>query len=122
VKFKIDENLPVEVRELFRTAGHDALTVVDQQLGGCSDSDLAAVCNSEDRALVTADTDFANILAYPPGESGGFVVLRTNNQSKHATLAFIPRILAALALEPIGHRLWIVESDRIRVRGPEARQ
>jgi hypothetical protein len=30
MRFKIDENLPIEVAELLRTAGHDALTVFDE--------------------------------------------------------------------------------------------
>ena len=34
MKFKIDENLPREVAALLRDAGHDAMTVVDQGLGG----------------------------------------------------------------------------------------
>ncbi len=33
IAFKIDENLPIEVRELLRRGGFDALTVV--QTGGC---------------------------------------------------------------------------------------
>jgi Domain of unknown function (DUF5615) len=33
MRFKIDENLPIEVAELLRAAGHDALTVLDQNLG-----------------------------------------------------------------------------------------
>jgi predicted nuclease of predicted toxin-antitoxin system len=32
MRFKIDENLPVEVAELLRHAGHDALTMWDQHL------------------------------------------------------------------------------------------
>ncbi|WP_368730321.1 DUF5615 family PIN-like protein [Nitrosococcus oceani] len=34
MNFKIDENLPVEVAELLCEAGHDALTVDEQELRG----------------------------------------------------------------------------------------
>lgn len=34
MKFKIDENLPREVAELFRKAGYDAMTVHEQKLVG----------------------------------------------------------------------------------------
>jgi uncharacterized protein DUF5615 len=34
MKFKIDENLPIEAAALLREAGHDALTVHDQNLRG----------------------------------------------------------------------------------------
>jgi hypothetical protein len=32
--FKLDENLPAEATELFQAAGHDALSALDQALGG----------------------------------------------------------------------------------------
>jgi Domain of unknown function (DUF5615) len=44
--FKVDENLPVELAELLRAHGHDAMSVRDQNLGGravSGMSDLLAV-------------------------------------------------------------------------------
>jgi len=37
MRFKTDENLPIEVAELLRRHGHDALSVIDQQLAGHPD-------------------------------------------------------------------------------------
>ena len=34
VRFKLDENLPAEMAHLFSRAGHDAVTVLEQGLGG----------------------------------------------------------------------------------------
>ncbi|WP_246604644.1 DUF5615 family PIN-like protein [Chloracidobacterium aggregatum] len=65
--FKVDENLPVDIADLLRQAGYDAATVFEQRLEGSPDSSLAAVCQKEGRVLVTLDTDFADILAYPTG-------------------------------------------------------
>ena len=44
VRFKLDENLPVELASLLRRSGHDAATVLDQGLGGARDPELASVC------------------------------------------------------------------------------
>lgn len=63
---KLDENLPVDLAEVFREAGHDAVTVLDQHLVGARNSDLASVCRDEGRGIVTFDTDFADIRTYPP--------------------------------------------------------
>ena len=82
MKFKLDENLPSELASLFRTAGHDALSVLDQRLGGAPDERVAAVCRSEARVLVTLDLDFADIRTYPPMESAGIVILRLRHQDK----------------------------------------
>jgi predicted nuclease of predicted toxin-antitoxin system len=59
MKLEVDENLPVEIALSLREAGHDALTVLDQGLGGYADGHVADVCKRERRALVTLDTDFA---------------------------------------------------------------
>lgn len=51
-KFKVDENLPIEVTELLASGGHDALTVHDQKMVGVPDSELSQVCQRENRAIV----------------------------------------------------------------------
>ena len=55
MRFKIDENLPVEVAELLRRLGHDATTILEQHLGGSADPKVASVCQQERRILVTLD-------------------------------------------------------------------
>ena len=61
MQFKVDENLPIEAAELLRDAGHDAITVHDQQMVGQPDPRIATVCQSESRAIVTLDLDFSDI-------------------------------------------------------------
>jgi predicted nuclease of predicted toxin-antitoxin system len=76
MKFKVDENLPVEAAEELRQAGYDAVSVIDQNLSGDTDLTISTVCQHEARALATLDVDFADIRAYPPGQFAGLVVLR----------------------------------------------
>jgi predicted nuclease of predicted toxin-antitoxin system len=92
---------------------------LDQQLGGHPDSDIATVCIDESRVLLTLDTDFANILVYPPEQHAGIVLLRTQNQAKPTLIPLVQRLLDALATESPMGRLWIVEPDRIRIRGDD---
>jgi predicted nuclease of predicted toxin-antitoxin system len=92
VRFKVDENLPVEVVELLRQAGHDAATVLEQRLGGGTDSDVASLCQREGRTLVTLDLDFADIRAYPPAQYPGLVVLRLKQQDKPHVLDIVSRL------------------------------
>jgi hypothetical protein len=40
MKFKLDENLPVEASALLREAGYDALTVLDENIGGEPDEHI----------------------------------------------------------------------------------
>ena len=117
MRFKIDENLPVEVAELLRQAGHDAATVPEQHLGGSVDSKVAAVCQRESRALVTLDMDFADIRAYPPDEFSGLIVLRLRRQDKAYVLGILTRLLEMFARESLDGHLWIVEERQVRIRG-----
>ena len=71
MKFKIDENLPVEVAEQLQQANYDALTVYDQEVVGAIDESIAKVCLAEEGILVTLDLDFSDIRAYPPEEYPG---------------------------------------------------
>jgi predicted nuclease of predicted toxin-antitoxin system len=53
LKFKVDENLPMEIATLLAAAGHDAVSVLDQGLGGQPDTAIASVCQTEGRAILT---------------------------------------------------------------------
>jgi predicted nuclease of predicted toxin-antitoxin system len=114
--FKTDENLPLEVAVLLRGHGLDVATVLEQKLGGHPDADIAAVCRAEHRVLVTLDTDFANIDAYPPADHAGIVVLRLARQDKEHVLRVLASLVPHLVTADLVGRLWIVEETRIRER------
>jgi len=116
MRFKADENLPLEVAAFLRDHGHDALTVWDEGMRGEPDQHLAKVCQSERRALVTLDLGFADIRTYPPERFTGLIVLRLNQQSRRHVLAVLPRVLELLKTEPLEGRLWIVDKQSLRVR------
>jgi predicted nuclease of predicted toxin-antitoxin system len=116
MKFKIDENLPAEIKHLLNQAGHDALTVKDQGLTGNPDTNLAAVCLGEDRVFITADLDFSDIRAYPPEKYPGIMVIRSDRQDKPTMVELFRPVLDLLSKEQVNRRLWIIEKDRVRVR------
>ena len=116
MRFKLDENLPAEMASLFAQAGHNTATVLGQGMVGARDEVIASVCAVEKRALVTLDTDFANITSYPPSDYAGIVVFRVNDQSRDRLLEVGDRFLLSLGTESIAGQLWIIEDARIRVR------
>ena len=117
MRFKVDENLPIEVAEALRQAGHDAATVLEQRYGGSPDERLAALCQRENRALLTLDMDFADIRSYPPTEFPGLIVLRLRQQDKPYVLDVLARLIRLLDQEPLEQHLWIVDEKQIRIRG-----
>ena len=74
-------------------------------------------CSRERRALVTLDLDFSNILAYPPAQFAGIIVLRLADQAHLTVEAAVRRVLDLLRQEPVAGTLWIIEDHRIRIRG-----
>ncbi len=115
--FKLDENLPVEATTLLQAGGHNALSVLDQSLGGHSDTDIAAICRKEQRVLVTFDLGFADIRVYPPRDYSGIVVLRLGRQDKPHTLEIVEQLIPKFGDEPLENHLWIVSETSIRIRG-----
>ncbi len=116
IRIKVDENLPIEVARRLNDAGHDALSVLDQKMGGASDEEIAGVCRDEGRILITLDGGFSDIRAYPPKENPGFIVFRLRRMNKAHVLEMVGRVTEALGLEEINGRLWIVDESRIRIR------
>ena len=96
MKFKVDENLPAEVADLLRAAGHDAQTVPEENLTGVDDDVVCAVAQTEQRIVLTLDLDFADIREYPPEAGAGIIVLRLGNDEKDYVRNFMPRVLRLL--------------------------
>ncbi len=120
MRFKLDENLGTRARELFIAEGHEAQTVRDQRMGGCSDQRLYEVCCSEKRCLITLDLDFADVIRFSPAQTSGIVVIRLPRSPSFALLAeLVQHFLQKLEQIPVEKELWIVEPGRIRIHQSE---
>ena len=116
MRVKLDENLPLQLKSLFADSGHDIATVLDEGLGGATDSAVLRACIAEERALLTQDLDFADIRAYPPGKHSGIVVFRLASQTRNALLDVGAHLIETLAGSSPKGQLWIVEDSRVRIR------
>ena len=102
---------------MLNEAGHEASTVHEEGLGGAADKRIAERCRAEGRALITLDVGFADIRTYRPGEHSGIIVLRLMRQNKRKVLEVIGRLVEMAKSEELAGKLWVVEGDRVRIRG-----
>jgi predicted nuclease of predicted toxin-antitoxin system len=114
MKFKIDENLPVEAAQLLQGVGHDAVTVYDQNLRGEIDRRLREICAAEGRTLITFDLDFSDLRTYRG--TPGCILLRLHRQNREHVLRALQQAVPLLRTETLANRLWIVEEGRVRIR------
>jgi predicted nuclease of predicted toxin-antitoxin system len=116
VKFKVDENLGRREPRILQTAGHDAIGIRDQGLGGVADVRVLEACAAEERSLITLDRDFGNVLRFPPRNDHGIVILAMPDRARSEILATrIREFMDVLATHSLGRDLGIVEPGRVRI-------
>jgi predicted nuclease of predicted toxin-antitoxin system len=116
VKVKLDENLPAELLDDLRAAGHEADTVRNEGLTGSPDAVILEQVRQDRRVLFTLDKGIADIRAYPPEQHAGIVLFRPPSMGRGTTLAFVRRHLpAVLELDLTGH-LVVVTDVALRLR------
>ena len=119
MRAKIDENMPVDAVGLLVGAGWDKSTVHEEHVVGAADRRVIEACQQEGRVLFSLDLDFADIRKYPPEAWSGIVVPRPREPNRDSVLALLVAALPAFATEPVRQRPWIVEPNRIRIRGAD---
>ena len=89
MKLLVDANLSPRVAEALRSAGHDAFHVADHGLLTASDETIFEFAQEHAAIVVTADSDFAMLLALRRTESPSVIHLRDvadRGPGAHSTL------------------------------------
>jgi len=116
MKLFIDECVWEVTRVFVRQLGHDLATVEERLLSGADDEIVLAQAVSENRAFLTRDMHFSNILLYPPANYLGIIVLKiepSTTDRVHHTLA---EALAHFTKDTIQKALLIVDPNKFRER------
>lgn len=116
MKFKLDENLPVELASELRGLGYDVDTVNNEGLRGAADPEVVDAAFAADRILFTLDKGIANLQRYPVHQHAGVVLFRPDTSGRGAVVQFVRERLGKLLEMELAGRLTIVGPSRVRFR------
>ncbi len=116
MRVKVDEDLPKQATQLLRERGFDALSVIEQGMGGFKDAPLWSAVQSEQRFMVTADKGFGDIRLFPPGTHAGILVLRPDEPGIRPLLELLEEVLAGYDLAELSGAVAVASPRSIRIR------
>lgn len=114
MKFVADENVEKAVIEELRRSGHDIVAVRDV-LRGAADDVVLQFANTEDRILLTNDTDFGQMVFQLRLATRGIVLIRCSSEASQSKIKALKYLLKFHEKKLAGH-FTVVSEHQIKIR------
>lgn len=115
MRFLVDQPLSPSVAAWLREQGHDALHVRERAMSRATDEEIFAFATQEARIIVTADLDFARVLALSGRDAPGLVLFRAGSISDDEMLALMRMTIERVPATQLEHSAVVVDQTAIRI-------
>lgn len=95
---------------------HDAVHATHIGLEQAPDEEIIAQAKKETRIIITADLDYARLLALAGSSGPGIILFRGGNYSEKEMLGLLKRALAAIPGNQMPNSIVVVDRKSIRRR------
>ena len=102
--------------QLLRSWDYDARPMTDFIAADSPDNDVISLATKLDAVLLTFDLDFANVLAYPPENFKGIIVVRYTVADETDIDDTLKSALHDLYREDLRYVLVVITAGRYRIR------
>ena len=114
LKLLCDENISHGIKASLEQWGFDVVEVTPGF--GIKDEDVASLAKREKRILITFDSDFANILAYPPSQYFGIVRINIHPPFPNIIISALQRVFKVFKKQQdFSGKLIVVEVTTFRI-------
>ncbi|MCD6422541.1 MAG: DUF5615 family PIN-like protein [Elusimicrobia bacterium] len=116
MQFLADECVPYKTITLLKKNGFKIFTVEDLKITSRSDKEIFNKARTLKLTLITIDTDFGNIILYPPKIHYGIILLKLNKSNEPVVHSLLLKFLKNASTKNLKGKLIIIEPSKIRIR------
>ena len=116
MKFLVDMPVSPRVAAWLTEQGHDAVHAADQGLAQATDRELLDRAVQEKRIVITADTDFPQLLALSRSTTPGIILFRGGEYSAAEMTDLLRKVLDTASADDLAASICVVDRRRVRFR------
>ena len=116
MRFLADMGVARDVMQWLRDQGHDAVHLRELEMSRASDREVFEKAADEDRALLTFDLDFSDIVAASGGKTISVILFRLRNARHGRVRERLATCFADLGADIRRGAVVVIEDSRVRIR------